>query len=91
MVRVEGQKVETVPCNCTIDDDDDDDVTPPKPAPVQYVRMSEWQEPESAKRVAAEVQPHVDDGTPRYTEFPKLTKHAPIGDTKVWGRYRYWR
>lgn len=85
LVRVEDGKA--VPCNCAVDDDDDDDATPPKAAPVEYVRMSEWQEPESARRAAADLAPRVDDGKPRYTEFPKLTLHKPIGETRVYGRY----
>jgi len=92
IVRVEDGKVS--PCNCAVaelddDDDDDDDVAPRKPAPVEYVRMSEWQEPESAKRAAAGVAPRGSDGRPRYIEFPSLTLHKPIGET-TYGRYR-WR
>jgi len=90
MVRVDESKA--VPCNCDVDDEeDDDDVAPRKASPVQYVPMSEWQEPESAKRAASEVAPRVDDSTPRYSEFPKLTLHQPIGETRVYGRYRRWR
>ena len=87
MVRVEDGKA--VPCNCDVaedDDDDDDEVTPRKPPPVQYVRMSEWQEPESAKRAASEVVP-TSAGTSRYTELPKLTLHQSIGETRVYGRW----
>ena len=89
LVRVDDAKA--VPCNdCEDDDDDDDEVTPRKPAPVQYFRMSDWQEPESARRAASQVTPSGEDGKPRYTEFPKLTLHKPIGETRVFGRYR-WR
>lgn len=90
LVRVDDGKA--VPCNCDVDDDDDDDdVTPRKPAPVQYVRISEWQEPESARRAASEVAPPADGSKPRYIEFPQLTLHQPIGETRVYGRYRRWR
>ena len=90
LVRVEEGKT-VVPCNCDDDEDDDDEdeVSPRKTAPVQYVRMSEWQEPESARRAASQVAPSADDGHPRYTEFPKLTLHKPIGETRFYGRYRY--
>ena len=88
MVRVEDGKA--VPCNCDVlgdeDDDDDDEVTPRKSPPVQYVRMSEWQEPESAKRAASEVVP-TSAGSSRYTQFPKLTLHQGIGETRVYGRW----
>ena len=87
LVRVEAGKA--VPCNCADDDDDDDDVTVQKPPPVQYVRMTEWQEPESAKRAASEVAPR-GQGGPQYVEFPALTLHKPIGETTV-SRYRRWR
>ena len=93
MVRVDANAADAkvVPCS-DCDDEDDDDDDPPvarKPAPVEYVRMSEWQEPESAKRAAAEVV-QSGDGGKRYTEFPKLTLHRPIEETRVYGRY-LWR
>jgi len=89
LVRVEDGKA--VPCNCADDDDDDDDddVSPRRAPPVQYVQMSEWQEPESARRAASTVVPRGGAGA-GYTDFGKLTLHKPIGETRYYGRFR-WR
>ncbi len=85
MVRVEEGRA--VLCNCAVDDDDDDDeLTPRKSPPVEYVRLSEWQEPESARRAAADVAPRGNEDGPRYIEFPKLTRYKPIDEPRAYGR-----
>jgi hypothetical protein len=62
--------------------DEADEVVTPKPAPVEYVGMEEWQPPASARRVESEIVARGD--SPRsYAEFPKLSLHKPIGDTTI--------
>jgi hypothetical protein len=96
MVKVENGRA--VPCHCDADDDDDDaaaadDTTttalPRQPAGVQYVRMTEWQPPESVQRIESEIVPRGDD-PPKYIQFPQLKLHRGIGEASRTVP-RYWR
>ncbi|MBX3261760.1 MAG: hypothetical protein KIS78_24595 [Labilithrix sp.] len=78
LVRVESGQA--IPCGCDDDDEADDDEAERRRAPVEYVRLSDWQPPASAERAAAEVIPRGDQ-PPSYLEFPELTLHRPIGET----------
>ncbi|MDF2692683.1 MAG: hypothetical protein K0S65_1066 [Labilithrix sp.] len=86
MVRVDAASF--VSCGSSDEDDDDVEVAPHRRAPVEYVRLSDWQPPPSAECAASEVTPR-GDGAPTYTEFPKLTLHKPIPETTISGRFRY--
>lgn len=87
MVKIDGT---AVPCHCD-EDDDEDDLSPPKPQPVQYVRMGDWEPPESVKRIESEISPR-GERAPTYLEFPRLSLHRPIGESRVVriGRPYYW-
>jgi hypothetical protein len=75
----------------TDDDDEDGDLIPVEPRQsrqVEYVPMQEWQAPNSVQTFEAQVVPR-GNVSPSYTQFPKLTLHRPIPETRVLGRYHY--
>jgi hypothetical protein len=97
MVKVENGRA--VPCHCADDDDADDDseettaapaVAIPRQPNVQYVRMTEWQPPESVQRIESEIVPRGED-PPKYIQFPQLKLHRGIGETSSRTVSRYWR
>lgn len=78
--------VEKCPCG---EDEEADDCTR---KPVEYVHVTAWQSPPSARRVEEHVaaQPAVGAGGGRIV-MPKLTMHQGIPEGRAWrlGRFRY--
>jgi len=85
LVRV---PVGQAPPSC--DGDDDDDAAPPPPKPVEYVRIDEWQAPAHVQEFESQVIPR-GAAKPSYIQYPKLTLHQPIPETRVSGRLRRYR
>ena len=70
-------------------DDPDGDLIAVAPGPskdVEYVRIEEWQAPTSVQQFEAQVIPR-GAASPGFIEFPKLTLHRPIPETRVLGRW----
>ena len=66
-------------CACEDDELTSDDAVSPS-APVEYVKLTDWQPPPQVAAVEASVAPRGNE-PPRYTAYPELTRHAPIGAT----------
>lgn len=76
---------------CACDDDDDDDA-PVQAKPVEYVPVEEWRAPKSVQTFESKVAAQGPSKPGGYMEFPKLTLHKPIPETRFYtyrrGYYR---
>jgi hypothetical protein len=76
-------------CHCDDDDDDDDDdAAPPRPKPVEYVKLDEWRPPPQVVELEARIPARGAAPPVAINEFPKLTLHQPIGESTF--RSRRW-
>lgn len=95
MTPIEGAPSAQAVCQCDEPSAEDepalfeDEAAPPKKS-VAYVRMTEWQPPESVQRIESEIVPRGED-PPRYIQFPQLKLHRGIGESRVRTVPKYWR
>jgi hypothetical protein len=63
------------------DDDDEMPITSTHAKPVEYVPIDAWQAPQRVQEFESKVIPR-GNAKPDYIQFPKLTLHKPIPETR---------
>lgn len=91
---MQSRRPEPLPPNAAVvvlcdDDDEVEEVAASPKAPVEYVRIDEWQAPASVRETEARIEPR-GNKPPDYVHLPTLKLHREISPTTTYRTGRYW-